>query len=471
MTPIPLTATEAASKIRAGELTSVGLTKAVLQRADAIGADLGTFVTRFAESALAAAKRADESFEAGIDKGPFQGIPIGIKDILAVREGPTTANSLVLDRAWGAGKDSPVVSRLKATGAVIVGKTTTHEYACGDPDPTKPFAVARNPWDLERSPAGSSAGTGNGIAAGLFLAGLGTDTGGSIRSPASLNGITGLKPTFGLVPKSGCVPLGFSLDHVGPMARSARDCAGMLAVIAGYDPSDECSANVAVDDYLGGLDASLTGVRIGVEPVRHFPDIADPALAGAFDQAIAVLEGLGATTVEVSLPYSHEMRAAALVSMLAEALAFHRRDLNARWQDYAATTQVNLACGALISSQDYVQAQRARRLAQRSLAALFETVDLIVTPTWATAAPLISEVPFILTRLLTSSFTSYWNAVGYPALAVPMGFNAAALPLSLQIAGRPFEDALVLRAGDAFQSATDWHLQVPPVAARADVLA
>jgi aspartyl-tRNA(Asn)/glutamyl-tRNA(Gln) amidotransferase subunit A len=464
VTEIPLTVIEAASQLRSGELTSVELTRAVLARADAVDPLLGTYVTRLDDSALLSAERADMAFSAGVDRSLFQGIPVGVKDILAVAEGPTTANSLVLDREWGRGKDAPVVARLKNAGAVVTGKTTTSEFACGSPDPTKPFPVPRNPWNLEHSPAGSSSGTGVGVATGQFLAGIGTDTGGSIRMPASVNGITGLKPTFGLVPKSGCVPLGYSLDHIGPMARSARDCAALLGVIAGYDPSDECCADRPGQDYLAALDGSLEGVRVGVERAHHFPEEADPALAGTFDSAVEALAGLGADVVEVSLPYYQEMRAALLATMLSEALAYHRGDLQTRWQDYYAATRLNLSFGALVTSNDYVQAQRVRRLTKRKLAELFTTVDVVVTPTSLTAAPRIADAPAtIVTRLLRSSCTSYWNLMGQPALAVPMGFNAAGLPLSLQIAGRPFEDALVLKAGDAYQGATDWHLHAPPL--------
>src|SRR6185437_6667015 len=185
--------------------------------------------------------------------GLCQGIPIAVKDIVAVAEGPTTGNSVVHDRSWGAGRDAPVVRRLKAAGAVITGKTTTFEFAIGSPDPTKPFPMPANPWDLARSPGGSSAGTGNGLAAGLFLAGIGTDTGGSIRIPAAWNGTTGLMPTFGRVPTSGCIPVGYTLDRIGPLARSARDCAAMLAVMAGHHPSDGSCADRPVDDYLGAL--------------------------------------------------------------------------------------------------------------------------------------------------------------------------------------------------------------------------
>lgn len=470
MRSLPASVTDAAAMLRRREVTSVELTSIAIERADVLDDALGTYVTRFDDTAVAAAEAADRSFAAGVDKGPLQGIPLGIKDILATAEGPTTANSLILDRGWGTHRDAPVVRRLKKAGAVITGKTTTSEFACGSPDPSKPFAVPRNPWDLERSPAGSSAGTGNGIAAGLFLAGIGTDTGGSIRAPASMNGISGLKPTFGLVPKSGCVPLGYSLDHIGPLARSARDCAAMLSVIAGFDAGDECSANVPTQDFVAHLDGSLDGVRVGVLSYNHWGGSADPDLRSTFDDAITALQHLGATSVEVELPYFEEMKAAELATMLSEAFAYHRADLQQRWEDYGRYTRLNLAFAALVGPEDFVQAQRLRTHVKRHVDALFDSVDLVVSPTSLNAAARIDESSgTIVPRLLKTSFTSYWNLMGQPALAIPMGFNAIGLPLSIQIAGRPFEDALVLRAGDAYQGVTEWHLQVPPIAREAAV--
>ncbi|MCA9847480.1 MAG: amidase, partial [Dehalococcoidia bacterium] len=228
MTEIPLTITEAGEAIRAGKLTSLELTEACLERADYLDGRLGVFITRMTDTALAAAKQADADFAAGVDRGPLQGIPIGVKDIIATKDAPTTAQSMVLDPAWGEGQDAPVVARLREAGAVIVGKTSTMEFAIGMPDASKPFPVPRNPWNPETWPGGSSSGSGAGVAAGLFLGALGTDTGGSVRIPAAFCGITGMKQTHGLVPKAGCAPLGYSLDHIGPMTRSARDAAAML---------------------------------------------------------------------------------------------------------------------------------------------------------------------------------------------------------------------------------------------------
>jgi aspartyl-tRNA(Asn)/glutamyl-tRNA(Gln) amidotransferase subunit A len=461
---IPLTVSDAAEALRSGTVTSVELTTEMLARADALDSRLGTYVCRFDDYALARAQQADTDFAKGVDKGMYQGIPIAVKDILAMAEGPTTANSLILDSTWGEGKDGPVVSRLKASGAVITGKVTTMEFAIGAADASKPFPIPRNPWDLDTWPGGSSSGTGNGIAAGLFYAGIGTDTGGSIRLPAALCGTSGMMPTFGRVPKSGCVPLGYSLDHIGPLARSARDCAAMLAVIAGYDPSDESCADRPVDDYLGALDGDLHGVRIGVERAHHFPEGADPALVDRFDNAVEVLASLGADIVEVTLPYYEEINAAVMATMASEALAYHRGDLQNRWGDYFEGSRAMFAIGALVSSADYVQAQRVRRAAQRRLRDLFGTVDLVVSPTAAIGAPAIDSLgPDRILELFTKVFTSYWDATGNPALVVPMGSTEGAMPLSLQIAGDAFAESLVLRAGDAYQSRTSWHLDTPPL--------
>ena len=381
-------------------------------------------------------------------------------------EGPTTAQSLVLDPAWGAGKDAPVVARLKAAGAVITGKTTTMEFACGMPDTTKPFPVPRNPWDLATWPGGSSSGTGSGVAAGMFLAGLGTDTAGSIRIPAALCGITGLMPTFGRVPKSGCVPLGYSLDHIGPMARSAADCAAVLEVIAGLHASDpDCVEAPFTSPALTG---DLAGLRVGVVRSGHFPDGHDPALPAVFDAAVAELTTLGAEVVEVALPFWQQMLTADMVTLACEALAYHRVDATHRWTDYFAATRALLAQGALVSGADYVQAQRMRRAAQLALGALFADVDVIACPTLSIAgielAGLLDGSANIM-DIFGYVHTAYWDSVGNPVLALPMGRSATGMPLSLSLAGRPFDEATLLRAGAAFQTRTTHHLCVPALTA------
>jgi aspartyl-tRNA(Asn)/glutamyl-tRNA(Gln) amidotransferase subunit A len=465
MTDVPLSITEAAGQIREGSLTSVALTEAVLARADAYDGEIGSYLARFDEQARAAAAQADSDLANGIDRGPLQGIPLGVKDIIAAADGPTTANSLVLDPAWGAGKDAPVVARLKSAGAVITGKLTTMEFAIGAPDPTKPFPLPRNPWDTKTWPGGSSSGTGSGVAAGFFLGGLGTDTGGSIRIPAAFCGVSGLMPTFGRVPKSGCTPLGYSLDHIGPLARSAADCAAMLQVLAGYHASDPDCANVPVPDFSAGVGkGSLEGMRIGVERAHHSPAGADPATGPCFEASVAALEGLGATVVELVLPFYEEMQAATMVTMGGEALAYHLPDMRTRWSDYFVATRLMVIQGALASSADFVQAQRVRRVAVKALAELFESVDVVVTPTASRGAMAYDEISGGLLEvgeLFEYVHTPYWDAVGNPVLVMPMGFTADGLPLSLQMGGRPLDEATLLAAGDAFQSVTDWHRRVP----------
>jgi aspartyl-tRNA(Asn)/glutamyl-tRNA(Gln) amidotransferase subunit A len=467
MIEIPLSLTEAGMALRAGTLSSVELTAASLDRADVLDGQLGVYLTRFDAQALDAAHRADADFAAGHDRGPLQGIPFGVKDILAAVEGPTTAQSLVLDPAWGAERDAPVVARIRRGGAVITGKLSTMEFACGVPDPEKSFPIPRNPWNPDTWPGGSSSGTGAGVAAGMFLAGFGTDTGGSIRIPSAFCGVSGLMPTFGRVPKSGCVPLGYSLDHVGPLARSARDCAAVLGVIAGYHPSDAGSIDHPVDDYLGALSGSLEGIRLGVDRAHHFPPDADPGLAGLLDDAIAAFCDLGATVTDISLPHYAEGVVANTVTMAAEALAYHRQDLQARWHDYTPGVRAIAASGALVSGADFVQAQRVRRVILGEIAALFASFDALIMPTAAMEAPSYDEIfdpDRGIETLLGRVFAQYWDCLNSPVLAVPVGFGAAGLPLSMQIAGRPFEEATVLLVGDAYQQITDWHRQLPPLA-------
>ncbi|WP_020667224.1 amidase [Amycolatopsis nigrescens] len=451
------TLTGTARALRNGEVTSTGLTEAAIATADRLDGLLGVYLTRFDELAMQAAERADRELAAGLDRGPLQGIPFGVKDMAAMAEGPTTAQSLILERSWGAAKDAPVVTRLKAAGAVITGKTSLMEFGCGTPDETKPFPVPRNPWRPEHWAGGSSSGTAAGVASGMFAAGLGSDTGGSIRMPAAFCGVTGLMPTFGLVPKSGCVPMGFSLDRVGPLARSARDCAAVLEALAGWHASDPDSVHAGFT--APGFDGDLTGLRVGVVWEGHFPPDADPALASAFEAAVAEFTALGATPVEVSLPYRREMDTALFVISTSEALAYHRHELSRRWQDFFPATRGLVATGALFSGADYVQAQRVRRVAQDALAKLFTEVDVIACPTASVGAPALATLDH--RQLYPLLNTPYWNSVGCPVLAVPMGFTGDGLPLSLQLAGPAFGEASILRAGDAFQRRTDWHLRTP----------
>lgn len=459
-----LTIKEAAAALRSGQFTSVQLTETLLERIEHLNGQLGAFITVTGESALAAARQADADLQAGTDKGPLQGIPIGVKDIIATREAPTTANSHILDRSWGAGWDAPVVERLRAAGSVVMGKTVTSEFACGSPDPDNGFPIPRNPWNLAHSAAGSSAGSGIAVAAGLVLGALGTDTGGSVRAPAAANGHTGLKVTFGRVPKFGCVPLGYSLDSIGPMARTAWDCAALLGRMAGYDARDTTSADEAVPDYTAALTGHVEGLRIGVPSPYFFdaPEL-DAEVKRAVLEAIDVLKNAGAVVRELTIPHADVAASATNLVWACEAFAYHRDDLRDRWNEYGRYTRPLLARGALYSGGDYNQAQRVRSYFQKAVARIMSDVDVLITPTTTTPAEKAGDVD-MTKRLLGVSFMGMWNLIGLPALALPCGFSSTGLPLSMQIVGKPFDEATLLRLGDAYQRATDWQLRVPPIA-------
>ncbi len=465
MTKIPTTIAEAADWLRAGRITSVALTEAMLARAHAAQEALGAFVVITDDTARAAARAADAAFAAGIDRGPLQGVPLGIKDLLATQDAPTTANSRVLDPAWGKRADATVVRKLREAGAVLMGKLVLSEYAIGWPDPETGFPVPRNPWDPARFPGGSSSGTGVAVAAGLTLGGLGSDTGGSVRGPASFCGISGLKVTFGRVSKEGAVPLGYTLDTVGPMTRTARDCALMMDVMAGYDPADPSSADMPVPHYAAALTGTLVGVRVGV-PSAYFFDVPelDTEVSAAVRAAIDTMRTAGAQIVNMDIPYIAEARTAQRVIMIAEAYTYHLPDLRTRPERYGKYTRQTFLQGALYTAADYIGAQRMRSVIRDACLAAMADVDVVITPT----------APNIATRYdeydpdgaaTTPSFMGHWNLTGMPAFSVPCGFHSTGMPIGMQIVGRPFADDTVLVVGDAYQQITDWHLRVPDVPA------
>ncbi len=459
----PFTVADAAEALRAGDVSSVELTRTSLDRVARLNESLGAFITVTEDAALSAAQRADAELQDGTDRGPLHGIPFALKDILATKDAPTTANSNVLDPSWGEGYDSVVAERVRAGGAVLIGKLVLSEFAIGTPDPETGFPIPRNPWDRDRTPAGSSSGTGIAVATGMILGGIGTDTGGSVRSPAAANGISGLKVTFGRVPKWGCVPLGYTLDTIGPMARSARDCALILGVIAGHDARDATSIDAPVNDYVGFLDGNASGLRVGV-PAEYFftHEALDPEVKSAVERSLAELEAAGAEVREVTLPHASLAREANSIIMSSEAFAYHRINMQQRWNDYGRGTRTQVGRGALYAAADYVQAQRFRTYFRKVVGRVLEEVDVLVTPTATAPAEPVDAID-AAQRMLRPSFTSPWNLAGLPALAIPCGLSAAGLPLSMQVVGKPFDEGTVLRVGDAFQRHTDWHLLEPPI--------
>lgn len=464
---LPESIQEAARHLRDGTLSSESLVMECCRRADLLDDSLGVYISRFTDEALAAARQADVDLRAGVDRGPLQGIPIGVKDCLACAEGPTTAHSLASGQGWGIGKDATAVHRLRASGAVITGKATMMEFGAGFPDRDKPFPFPRNPWDPSRWAGGSSSGSASGVIAGMFLGALGTDAGGSIRIPSAFCGATGLKPTYGRVPTGVSLPLTFTLDHIGTIASSAWDCAALFDAIAGFDPSDSTSAEVPTPGVLSSLeDASdLQGLRVGVLREHHFLPGGHPELPALFDGGLNKLTSLGARVTEVTLPLYREVVGATFITALSETLAYHQKNLSEHWHDYSASMRDLLGLGAALSGSDYVQAQRVRRLGQRALADVFRAVDVIVTPTVGIVAPTYEEIEqagaLALGRIMGAIHTGYWDCMGNPVLAVPLGLTSEGLPLSMQLAGRPFEEQVILRTGHALQEISDWHCKRP----------
>lgn len=458
-----LTVADALRGLRTGAVTATELLASARSVADAVDGDLGVYISRFDERAQRVAQLADLEYRAGDPVAPLLGIPLGVKDIISTEEGPTTAQSLILEEGWGAAHgDAPVVAQLRAAGAIITGKTTTMEFANGLPDPAQGFPLPRNPWNSDYWSGGSSSGTAIGVATGAFLAGLGTDTGGSIRLPAAFCGITGLKPTFGLVPTSGTIPLAESLDTVGPMARSAEDCAIILDAIIGDHVREAEAPRPPIHAALESSGGDLTGMRIGLDPLLGGAGpLRESELTARLWDAAAVLEARGATVVEVEVPLYHELSAATRITLVSEGLAYHSENLRTRWAEYGADTRRGLAVGAAHSGADYVQAQRVRRFGQRQVATMFESLDAVITPTAALGSFSYDGLHQFSGRY-RYMHTSYWNALGNPALSVPIGFTASGLPLGMQIAAPAFGDERVLRIGHAYQTATAWHLAIPP---------
>lgn len=447
--------TSMARAVRSGEVSSLELVEEALERADALDAVLGTFISRFDAQAKRDAARIDQARKAGEDLGPLAGVPLGIKDFIATREAPSTGQSLVFDPSWWASRDAPAVNRLRSAGGIILGKTTMAEHAAGRPDPAGPFPIPRNPWDPRRWTGGSSAGTGNGIAAGIFPGGLGTDTAGSVRIPAAMCGITGFKPTRGLISLEGCLPASPSLDVIGPMARTAQDCAALMSLMAPEAMRDTSPAR------------SLRDIRIGVpwELVTNPARGVQAECLDSFEQAVTVLREGGATIVKVEVPDFDAVSAATMLVMIRELFETHRSNLPNRWEDYGRSIRRLAFSGSFVPVAVYEQARRFLCRARASLTARMSDVHALALPAWGTAAPLYQGNGGVPAK--ETNFTIAWNGLGAPALALPMGFDAGGLPLSLQLIGSPGSDGRTLGIGILYQLETGWHELSPTVDGRA----
>ncbi len=459
--PAYLGIAEASSLIRERKLSPLDLTDACLARIEALEGDLNAFITVTADEARKSARELGEEIAAGRNRGPLHGIPVGLKDIFDVAGVRTTAASPILADSVAAA-DSGVTQRLKDTGVVLLGKLNLHQFAFGATGRSSHFGPARNPWDTERITGGSSSGSGAAVAAGECFMAMGTDTGGSIRIPASLCGVTGLKPTFGRVTRAGLMPLSWSLDHAGPLTRSAEDAAIVLQVIAGQDPADVSSSTEPVPDYSAHLGDGVKGLRIGV-PDNFFFDALAPEVEAGVREAIGVLEGLGARVQPLQLPLMNQIATAVNAIQLPEALAYHQKWMAERPDDYADDVRYRLELAAMMPAVSYVQAQRLREKAVSAWRdEVFSQVDVVAAGSTQTAAFKLDGSDLSVTLSLIR-LTNPLNLLGVPTLSVPCGFTPEALPFGLQLIGRWWDEATVLRAGHAYQQATDWHTRRPPL--------
>ena len=460
MAPDYLTIAEAARLIAAKELSPVELIDSRLDRIERLDGRLNSFIRVLADDARAAARAAEAEIAAGRYRGPLHGIPIGLKDIYETAGVPTTGHSKVMqDHVPEA--DAFSVARLRAAGAVVVGKLATHEFAFGGPSFDLPWPPARNPWNTGRFTGGSSSGTGAAVAAGLVLGGTGSDTGGSIRGPSAYCGLAGIKPTYGLISRMGILPLAFSLDHAGPMAWTAEDCAILLQAMAGHDPADPASANRPIPDYRAALQGGVKGLRIGV--IRHFyerDNEANAATRQAIEAAARKFAELGCSVRDVTLSPLADWASCGVPMMLSEAYAIHEHNLRRRFTDYGEIFRDRMALAGLITAADYIQALRRRRELVAELDRAMADLDLVMTAAAPSEAPPIEEVGkfAIMER---PSLTMPFNVTGSPAMSVCCGYTEAGLPLSFQIVGKRFEDATVLRAAHAYEQATPWRGRRP----------
>jgi aspartyl-tRNA(Asn)/glutamyl-tRNA(Gln) amidotransferase subunit A len=463
-THLPLSA--ASDLLRRRAVSSVELTEATLRRIEQTEPVVHAYALILAERARRAASHADRELAQGRWHGPLHGIPIAIKDICYMRDLPNEAGSRAM-AGFVPGYDATVVRRLEDAGAVVVGKTVTHEFAYGVNVPP-----TRTPWNLECYPGGSSAGSGVAVAIGTAYAAVGTDTGGSIRVPAAINGIVGLKPTFGRVSRYGIVPLAASLDHPGPLTRTVEDCAIFLQAIAGYDSADAGSVDVPVPDYRAELHAGVAGITIGVERAHFFYGGVTDDVRRGVEEAVDTLRRLGATIVEVELPELSWSPQVLMTILGAEASTIHRQRLRERPDDYDPATRRSLELGEFIPATHYLTAQRARALLKNRMQNLFAAhkLDALLSPTLPMTTVPIPELhierpdyPGESPVISKVHHTFSANLTGQPALSVPCGLASNGLPFAFQLLGRPFAEATVFRIARAYEREYPWSTIRPEI--------
>ena len=458
-----LTIAEAGRLIAAKKLSPVELARTHLDRIRRLDPALNAFLLVTEERALGDAKAAEARQMSGTLRGKLDGIPIAHKDIYKTAGIRTTAHSKLLEHNVPT-KDARTVAKWAEAGTVLLGKLSTHEFAFGGPSFDLPWPPARNPWNRDHFTAGSSSGTGAAVAAGLILGGTGSDTGGSIRGPAALCGIAGIKPTYGLSSRVGILPLAYSLDHAGPMAWTAEDCALLLQGMAGHDPEDPASVDRPVADFTAELDKGAKGLRIGV--VRHFFETdnrASDATRAGIDAAVDFFRKEGAEVRDITLSPMVDYFAVGWLIMITEAFALHGPWLRERFMDYSEMFRDRVGLAAMASGPDMVQATRRRRVLCREMAEAMADLDIIVSASAAGEAPRLDNVPK-WSGIEKPSFTMPCNVTGFPAISICTGFGQGGLPVSMQLAGKPFTEPTLFRAAHAYESAMSWRSRRPAMA-------
>jgi aspartyl-tRNA(Asn)/glutamyl-tRNA(Gln) amidotransferase subunit A len=452
---------DAAAALRRTEFSPVEITDALLNRIEAIDGKLHSFITLTADLARQQARQAEQELRSGTDRGLLHGIPIALKDLYMTKGIRTTCHSAVLEN-WVPDVDATTFKKLREAGAILLGKLGMHEFAFGGPSIDAPFPAVRNPWNTDHIPGGSSSGSGAALAAGLCYGALGSDTGGSIRTPSSHCSVVGIKPTYGRVSRYGVVPLSWSLDHAGPMARSVEDCATLLQAISGYDAKDSASANMAVPNFQSGLRDGIKGLRVGAPRSGWFDENlgVDPKTEAVFNQALDVLKGLGAIISEIDGESFSLARKANQTILVCEAYAYHEKTYQETPMKFGTSVRRRMLEGAFLSAADYIGAQRARAVLNEQICAHFSRVDVFAVP----GAPRPPEAFATMDpneQNLRPNFTNPFNLTGLPAITVPSGFTAGNLPAGLQLVAPPIEETTALRVAYAYEQATEWHKRRP----------
>lgn len=464
--PLDLDLVGAAEAIRTRRISSVELTSACIQRIERLQPTLNCFISLQADEALAAARRADSEIANGVVRGPLHGVPLAHKDML-YRAGKVTTCGSKIRKDFVPSYTATVHTRLEAAGALNLGTLNMAEFAFGPTGHNAHWGHCRNPWNPEHITGGSSSGSGSAVAGRLVFGALGSDTGGSVRLPAGICGLVGLKPTQGRVSRYGVMPLSYSLDQVGPLMRSVRDCARIFSVIAGYDPNDPTSSTVPVEDYESRVSGGVRGIRIGV-PTNYFYDGIAGEVRALMEASLEVYRGLGAEIVEVTVPHLDVLDALSNVVMTSEAATIHGDWLRTRPEDYQPQVRHRIMAGLFYPATKYLEALDLRpRIVADVIEAVFGKADVLHAPLLSGSVPRIDETDLggspeghstvaALTRL-----TRPLNYLGLPGLSVPAGFSHDGLPASFQLLGRPFAESMLLRVGHAYQMETDWHRQIP----------